>query len=166
MSIVLMICTWLRHCHWNEVRFSSPCKEFPKKQKCQISKMQSFGEKSSILFTACKFVFRPLCTIRRPVLPVNIGVSHNKNFCTKMLCHYWATQLSTSYIIKARHTISSWEVWSYLQTALKPFGSCCMLASGFCSHSPLLHFMILATVLLLLSLSWLPWLASKTLHVS
>lgn len=39
----------------------------------------------------------------------------------------------------ARYTISSWEVWSYLQTALKPFGSCCLLDSGLCSHSPLLQ---------------------------
>lgn len=77
-----------------------------------------------------------------------------------MLCHYWATQLTTSYMTKPRYTISSWEVWSYLQTPFKPFGSC-LLASGFCSHSPPAS-MILAMGLLLLSLSWLPWLASKT----
>lgn len=60
-----------------------------------------------------------------------------------------------------RDTVSSWEVWSYLQTTLKPFGSCCLLASGFCSHSPLLQWSW-RWVLLLLSLSWLPWLALKT----
>ena len=54
------------------------------------------------------------------------GVCHNKS-------------LHKCYVVTGLHnllpatwhkhiTISSWEVWSYLQTAFKPFGSCCLLA--------------------------------------